>query len=226
MIIPSRGRPEAVAKQGAAWLDTNAAHEADLIWAIDLDDPCHAEYMEELKAFQWMHVSSFKAWQPLVPKLNAMAVKVAQDYPIVGFMGDDHLPRTLDWHLAIEGLHTYTGTSIAYGKDGFQDIKLPTWWTMSSEIVQSLGRMVPADVQHMYCDNSVQVLGIESGCMRYMPQVMIEHMHPVAGKAKMDEGYARVNRAEQYERDKGQFLAWMADGKDRDVRIVRDLRGG
>jgi hypothetical protein len=35
----------------------------------------------------------------------------------------------------------------------------------------------------------------------YLPDVIIEHLHPAAGKAEMDEGYARVNQPKWYEED-------------------------
>jgi hypothetical protein len=31
--------------------------------------------------------------------------------------------------------------------------------------------------------------------------VIIEHLHPAAGKAEMDEGYERVNQVKWYEED-------------------------
>jgi hypothetical protein len=34
-----------------------------------------------------------------------------------------------------------------------------------------------------------------------LPNVIIEHLHPIAGKAEMDEGYARVNQPKWYEED-------------------------
>jgi hypothetical protein len=54
---------------------------------------------------------------------------------------------------------------------------------------------------HLFFDNFVKQLGIDLGCLKYLPDVIIEHLHPVAGKAEMDEGYARVNQPKWYEED-------------------------
>lgn len=225
VVIPSRGRPESVAKQGQAWLDTEAAYEADLIWAIDRDDPMYQSYLEELKAFPWMRRRTVDEWMPMVQKLNLVATEVVQDgYLNAGFMGDDHLPRSKAWHVATSGWLAAAGVGIMYGRDGFQDARVPTWWMMTSNIVQALGRMVPANVQHLYCDNSIQVLGVEARCLAYLPHVFIEHMHPVAGKSAMDAGYQRVNRPDQYQRDAELFDTWMRGDKARDVKIIQDLR--
>jgi hypothetical protein len=54
---------------------------------------------------------------------------------------------------------------------------------------------------HLYFDNFVKQLGIDLSALIYLPDVIIEHLHPVAGKAEMDEGYARVNQPKWYEED-------------------------
>ena len=115
---------------------------------------------------------------------------------------------------------------IWYGKDGFQDQNKPTWWSMDAEIIRRLGRMVPAPVQHLYCDDAVKVLGEKAGCLGYDETIMIEHMHPIVGKGQMDEQYARVNRLQQYERDEALFRSWVADGLERDAKILRNGVGG
>jgi hypothetical protein len=50
-------------------------------------------------------------------------------------------------------------------------------------------------------------------------------MHPVAGKAAWDEGHIRVNRKQQYIRDRLAFEAWVLDGLERDATLIADLRG-
>jgi hypothetical protein len=54
---------------------------------------------------------------------------------------------------------------------------------------------------HLFFDNFVKQLGIDLEVLKYLPDVIIEHLHPVAGKAEMDEGYARVNQPKWYEED-------------------------
>lgn len=227
MLIPSRGRPGSVRKQADAWAATNATKQVDLVWILDLDDPTIESYERELQNYPWMQIHVQPTWVPMVPKLNRVAVEVAQVWPYVGFMGDDHLPRSTRWHddLATSLERTGLGPVIVYGKDGFQDQKLATWWAMTSNVITTLGRMVPAPVQHLYCDNAIMELGAGARCLRYLPHVLIEHMHPVAGKGKLDAGYQRVNRRQQYDRDLAAFLGWRDGEKDRDVRMLLDLRG-
>jgi hypothetical protein len=142
----------------------------------------------------------------------------------IAFMGDDHLPRTEHWPSMLLAELGQARTGIVYGRDGIQNERLPTWWAMTPDIVRTLGRMVPADVEHLYCDNAIKDLGQAADCLRYLPDVLIEHMHPVAGKAPMDAGYARVNAHGQYERDRRAYEAWRANDLARQATTVRAAR--
>lgn len=227
IIVPSRDRPESVARMIQAWNETGAWGAMDLYWAIDADDPKCPEYIKALDASPGgprMHISG--EWEPMVPKLNRVALALADGifgapYDQIGFMGDDHLPRTLGW---AQRIPTEMATSpkplIVYGRDGLQDEALPTWWVMDARIVRALRRMVPAPVQHLYCDNAIAALGLAAGCLRYLGDILVEHMHPVAGKAEMDDGYYRVNRRQQYERDEAAYAFWLQDGINQDVASV------
>lgn len=228
VIVPSRGRPESVARVVQAWNETHAWNDARLVFVIDADDPRYAEYFEhhasppELGAC--VYITTMDEWKPLVPKLNEAARLAAENFKYVAFMGDDHLPRTDGWTEAFISNLGDLKTGIVYGDDGYQGQRLPTHWAMTSDIVRSLGRMVPAPVDHLYCDNAIKVLGQGADCLRYLPDVLIEHMHPMAGKAESDAGYERVNAPVQYRKDELAYLRWIADGRAADVETVRKLR--
>jgi hypothetical protein len=209
-----------------AWTETGGWKGADLWWAIDADDPEMGEYIKQMHdhGHKLMHIAG--EWEPMVPKLNRVAKVLAEQYAYVGFMGDDHLPRTFDWSFDITSELLFgQRPRIVYGRDGLQDQRLATWWVMDSRIVLALGRMVPADVQHLYCDNAIMDLGRQAGCLDYMESILIEHMHPVAGKAPWDDGHRRVNRKQQYERDRAAYSAWVGSQLASDVRLVQQIGG-
>lgn len=229
VIVPTRSRPQNVLPILTAWAQTSAWSVADLWWVVDADDARLAEYHRALGEFAGpfkLHIRP--EWEPMVPKLNGSAVGLRKEfgYRNIAFMGDDHVPRTPMWaHMLIED-HLQPCSGIVYGQDGFQNQSLPTWWSMDGRIIDRLGRMVPAPVQHLYCDNSVKALGELAGQLRYDSEILIEHMHPIVGKATMDAQYQRVNRREQYARDEVAFIDWMASGLDADATLLTDLRGG
>jgi hypothetical protein len=228
VIVPSRGRPQHLPRIVEAWAATGAFDRAALMFAVDADDPeidAYREAFDEIAPAEVL-LSIATCWRPMVAKLNRTALRHSEVPFALGFAGDDHLPRTYGWAgRYLDELHSL-GTGIVYGDDGMRGEELPTQWAMTSDIVRILGRMVPCDVDHLYCDNAVRELGKEAGCLRYLPDVLVEHLHPFAGKAEPDEGYARVNHPEQYQRDLGRYLHWQAVQMHGHVTAVRGLRMG
>jgi hypothetical protein len=217
VIVPSRGRPGNARRLSKAFAQTCTAGTR-LVFVVDDDDPTAGDYPSD-----GCEIRSGGPWQPMVPKLNAAAVALAGEAFALAFMGDDHLPRTPGWDaLMLDALHEL-GTGVVYGDDLLQRERLCTAWAMTSDIVRALGAMVPAPVGHMYCDNAVMALARSAECLRYLPDVVIEHMHPIAGKAAPDEGYVRVNRPEQYRRDEAIFGGWLARDMAVDAAKVRAL---
>jgi hypothetical protein len=225
VIVPTRGRPGNIGTIVRAWSRTRAPECADLLLVIDMDDPRRDDYdTDDLPG--WVRPVLEPKWQPMVPKLNTAAVMFCGEYRAVGFAGDDHIPRTIGWARTYLDQLAELRVGIVHGDDGTWAGSLPTEWAMSSVIVQALGRMVPAPVEHLYCDNAIMDLGNTAGCLRYLPQVSIEHMHPSAGKALTDAGYARVNDPRQYKRDEQALVRWRRaeTGLAHDAAIVSRLR--
>lgn len=234
VIVPTRGRPENIRKVIGAWDFTNAWDVADLILAIDADDPEYDGYMKLREETEHpdtgdplFSVAIQSVWLPMVYKLDRVAVAVAErrKYFAVGFAGDDHLPQTIGWAQRYLTVLREMGSGMVYGDDGYQGIKLSTEWAVTSDAVRALGRMVPAPVEHMYCDNAMMDLFNQAGALRHLPEVRIEHMHPVAGKAETDAQYQRVNHRDQFRKDRMAYERWGASTlKAAQVHMIRELR--
>lgn len=237
-IVPTRSRPFHVKRVVDAWIETGAfGHGAELCFVIDADDPAHDAYVEQLefaaagipnerRVMQWMTAAK---WAPLVPKLNDATtyLRASRDPFALGFAGDDHVPRTYGWaDTYLRSLLT-DRVGIVYGDDGYQGANLPTEWAMRASIVKALGRMIPAPVEHLYCDNSIRDLGNNAGCLLHLPEVTIEHVHPAAGKAETDEQYDRVNGRDQYRGDRRAYRDWVRYGglADDVAKISRIFEG-
>lgn len=235
VIVPTRGRPGNIEKVISAWDFTNAWDRADLVLAVDADDPEFQGYINLQN--ETRHPDTDQAlfaidvqehWLPMVHKLNATAVKLAEEgrYFALAFAGDDHLPQTIGWAERYLTVLRELGTGMVYGDDGYQGRKLSTEWAVTADAVRALGRMVPAPVEHMYCDNSMMDLYGGAGAMKHLPEIRIEHMHPVAGKAKTDEQYRRVNHRDQFSKDRHAYERWHGSvGMAADIQTVRRLRG-
>jgi hypothetical protein len=77
---------------------------------------------------------------------------------------------------------------------------------MQSRMIKALGFMAPPAMRHLYLDNFWKELGEAVGGLVYLPDVIIEHLHPVNGKAEWDERYRAVNAPDK---DAADRQAWM-----------------
>lgn len=228
IVIPTRGRPENLKRVIQAWYETGAFGHADMLVAIDADDPRYPEYLDliikqDADAIDFL---TFQTWWPMVTKLNVAARYAAESHRVVGFAGDDHVPRTDGWANSYLATLRRSMTGIVYGNDLHRGIHLPTQWAMTSDIITGLGRMVPARVHHLFCDRSILDLGRATQCIVYLPTVVIEHMHYRAGKAEKDIGYQSVNNRNNQEQDKARYLQWYETELPGQIQMVRELIGG
>jgi hypothetical protein len=202
VIVPTRGRPQNAARLVKAFEETESLN-ADLLFVADHDDPELPAYRTaapRLMAYQGASGTG------MVAGLNWAAVIYADVYDHLGFMGDDHLPRTAGWDAHVLGALNSPWPQVVYGNDLFQGERLPTAAFLPSRMVRALGYMAPPVLRHLYVDNFWLELGQALGGLKYLPDVVIEHLHPAAGKTPMDERYAAVNAPEA---DVADRLAWL-----------------
>lgn len=224
MIVPSRGRPENIAELAGSWAET-ATGRTQLLVAADDDDPLLGGYRAEVVVAgsrircEFVHGPR----QRLGPTLNRLAVERVGDYFAIGFMGDDHRPRTPGWDEAMVATLREMGTGVVYGNDLVQREALPTAVVMTSDIIRTLGYMVPPGLVHLFMDNFWLGLGQALGRLRYLDDVVIEHCHPLAKTAEWDAGYRECNSREMYARDHAEFVRWVREDSQEAVARLRSL---
>ena len=219
VIVPSRGRSANVRALKEAW-DATAAL-AHLTVAVDADDPSRDAYLAE--AGDVVLGPRLR----MAGTLNKVALERATRYDYIGFMGDDHRPRTAGWDEEIRETLAKMGTGIVYGDDLLQGKNLPTAVFMTSNIIRALGYMAPPGLIHLYLDNFWLDLGTAADVLRYLPDVLIEHMHPTNGKAPMDAGYAEVNDPAMYAADSETYVTYRRSPQfGTDVAKVKALSRG
>ena len=225
VIVPSRGRPEAARELYLTFAATRTS--AHLLFAVDADDPTRDEYRGAVPGEWSDNHDAVGEPSSMVKALNAAALRRANadDSPFaIGFMGDDHRPRTVGWDARYLDALREMSTGIVYGNDLLQGARLPTQVAMTTDIVRALGWMAPPTLVHLAVDNFWLDLGHAAGCIRYLPDVVVEHMHPIAGKAEWDEGHRRVNDPAMYQRDLAEYARIQATVLPDAVAKVRALR--
>lgn len=212
-VVPSKGRPENVKRLAQAFKQTQAT--ADLWIVIDDNDWERKHYEKNAEEYDYGYLvienDSTGMAQPLNKGVEILMDDEQYDhYAYFGFMGDDHLPRTLFWDYKLRLAIPHNKNGIAYGNDLLQGENLPTACLMNRQIVEHLGGMVPPNFKHLYLDNFWRKLGQDINGLYYRGDVIIEHMHPLARKSEMDLNYARVNAPEIYEYDRAKFEEYIA----------------
>lgn len=195
ILVPTRGRIGNALRLLDQFREVCQA-DTELVFVISADDPEHDLYYWHLtqRGGRAVTVSVDPEKPGVVAPLNAgfEAVKDSLGYA-VGFMGDDHCPRTLGWDVKLLESLRELKTGIAYGNDLLQGEKMATAVVMTSEIPKTLGYMAPPSLQH-YCLDLVWIdWGKGINKLAYREDVIIEHMHPVMRKAKSDATYGRTD---------------------------------
>lgn len=225
VIIPTRSRPDSVPAILQAWDDTSAT--ADLLFAVDTDDPELAAYKAHAAAFKSNPRVrfTFGKRRRLCGTLNQQAIKAAKTHQFLAFMGDDHRPRPAGrpWDARIRECLS-GGPGIIYGNDLLQGEEMPTAVAMTSDIVTTLGYFSPPCLTHLCLDLCWLEWGRGTGRITYLPDMVIEHLHPAAGKADLDAGYEECNSPEQVSADAEAYYDYRDNGGlDTDLGKLRKL---
>lgn len=223
VIVPSRGRPAQLARLVDAVRSTTGGR-AEVFALLDEDDPALGDYR---RIDTRVHIGPRRGlveWTNIGAHLVLAATPTGVLPPMLASMGDDHVPRTVDWDARlVDSIDRLAGPGWAYGNDLLQGARLPTAWVVHPRVVAALGWLMMPRLGHMYPDNVIADLGTATGRLAYRPDVIIEHLHPAAGKAPVDASYELSNRPAQFEQDHRAYQLWRELDYDDEVRAVAAL---
>lgn len=222
VITPSRGRPERLREMLAACRDLSTA-QTDYAVGIDEDQAGLYAALQETDPRVRMYLeprNTLTGWTNELAKLRA------HEYRALASFGDDHKPRRCPdgpgWDSRLlAAIDAMGGTGISYGNDLIFDERLPTAPVISSDIVRALEWMCEPSLRHMCVDLVWKDLGQQAGCLAYVPEVTIEHVHWSNGKAQVDATYAEAEARHQEDRDA--YEVWKKERMADDVATVRAL---
>jgi hypothetical protein len=215
-ICPTAKRPHNARRLAEKFGDT-VSGPAALILAIDGDDPELAAYLALRRVHPWVKLEIIADSPHRIGPIINQVTKGLLDGPsppgFIGFLGDDHLPRTWGWNSKLaRALDGEPG--VAYGNDLHQREQLPTACLISAELVAALGFFVPPGMWHLYLDDFWKRLG-QATRLAYCDNVIVQHLHPnYEPDVPVDATYAAAGcNPAVYAHDK---TAWDAFLQDRD----------
>ena len=180
---------------------------------MDEDDPQLADYYTCLNGVgQVLAVTPGRAGMVAALQSGFDSYKDHLGYA-VGFMGDDHRPRTIGWDQQyLDSLRSIT-TGFVYGNDLFQFENIPTQIAMSTDIPLALGYMCPPEFDHLCVDVVWKDWGNSVGKLIYLRDVVVEHVHYLANKSKFDKTYAIVNNQYMANHDAAAYREYCDSGR-------------
>lgn len=216
VIIPSRSRPESIERAVKAVKENSII--SDICVAIDDDQ---ADLYPRLDGV----IYEVNPRLRMNGTLNLVANKYADKYETIFFMGDDHLPSTHQWDHFLSGAIASKGYGLAYGNDLFQGKNLATAVMMSTNIIKSFGFMAPPKLVHLFMDNFWMLLGMDLDAIWYFDDVIIEHLHFLAGKSQVDAGYIENNSNEVGLADRQELARYMETNYQADLARFKESVG-
>jgi hypothetical protein len=186
LATPTRGRPASF-KEMVRSARKTATHPEHLyiIARIDHDDPMRGGYLTErgYTLLQGQRVLLPVAWNEIASTAK---------YDILMMCADDLRFRTTGWDddvvRAFEQWPDRIG--LVYADDGIHGEKASTHAFVSKEWVQTVGYYLPPTLTGDFVDNWLMSLALNIDRKTYLDRVYIEHRHPMANKAAMDDTYS------------------------------------
>ena len=222
IVVPSRGRPQSIARMLDS-VHATARLATHLHVAVDEDDEKLPQYEAVMAKAGGEHdVLETGPRKGLCAWTNEVAVRRAVEYPFLASLGDDHVPRTPGWDVALtRAITDMGGTGFSYPFDGTRE-DIPEAVVMSSDIVQALGWMCEPTLTHWYPDQVWADLGRGAGCLRHCRAIAVDHVHPATGQVKADA--TTKDNGRSLGADRTAYWAWRKTRMGDDIAAILKLR--
>jgi hypothetical protein len=213
VLVPSRGRPHNIERLLDA-MDATCRGDTKLVVGVDHDDPTLREYELTCGTRCDLRIRT-NLHRRLVGWLNNLSAFYRLEYPYLGHIGDDNVPRTVGWDVRV--MESLERNLFCFGDDldpGREPGSLSLTIFMRSQVVKTLGYMGPPQIQHMYVDPVWFAWGSRTS-IEFLPDVVLEHMHYKVGKAGEDESYTASTAL--IPSDCANYNAYCDDGLNTDI---------
>jgi glycosyltransferase involved in cell wall biosynthesis len=223
MLLPTRGRPALARRFFQSVLQTTSRPDrVEIILYVDEDD-VDSHRLDS----PGLNITRIVGPRRSMGDYNSVCLKRARG-DIIVLANDDMMIRTPGWDDKIAAVHAgfADGVYLAYANDLFMSRRRATFPILSRRFCDVLGDPFPSAYRGSFIDTHLfdifkrlQHAGLDR--IRYLDDVVFEHLHYRTGKAEYDETYRRRGRFE----DDFTFIA-LADARSRDAkRLLSVIRG-
>ena len=138
---------------------------------------------------------------------------------ILMYAADDIIFRTLSWDALVKKELTEKPASLVYGNDlGRPKQEIATHGFITRELANLNGYLLPEIFAADFCDTWLTSVTRMARCLKYVPSLEIEHMHPNWGKSTLDQTYK--NRRS----DSAYWKLWLKFGVTFPLRLLSSMK--
>jgi hypothetical protein len=214
-MCSSRNRPERL-KDTILSFNATKNIDTELVVYVAENDSRINDYKKMLEEMNQKHIIG--CYRTMIEVLNYLSCELFPDLKYYGDVNDDHIYRTKNWDIELmKAIDSKNGWSIAYGLTQ----NLPSPLMMSGKLIRTLGYYLPPNFQHSHVDNFIMDIGKMFNLLTYVPEVNIEHMHIIFGKANMDDNYKWVTSQDVYIRGVADLQYWITNCRDNDILKIK-----
>jgi Glycosyltransferase like family len=215
VMCSSHNRPDRVQDTIKSFNETKS-EGTELIIYVGENDPKIEEYRKALKELNQKHIIG--PYKTMVEVLNCLSCEYYPDLPYYAEVNDDHIYRTKSWDKKlIEAIDKKKGWAISYG---FTE-NLPTAIMISGKLVKTLGFFLPPNFLHTFVDNYILDIGNALDLLIQVPDVVVDHMHYIFGKAELDDNYKFVSQASTLIKGEEDFRYWRENCRENDINKIK-----
>jgi len=195
LLCPSRSRPEELKRLIESVAKTALApSRIEILIYVDEDDPKKFDYLLSHKNLTIDPTVSKLANVDLLideplrtPIINNILAERAQGN-ILMIANDDQVFRDKNWDNRLDEEAAKFSDEIycMWFNDGRYQEKICTFPILSKKWVNTLGYIEPFLFEHFNCDLWIWQIGKMINRLHYIPDILVEHLHPDTGKSQPD----------------------------------------
>ena len=214
-ICPTRERVDKCRRMLYSF-DFASREGADIIFCLDYDDPQLGKYIELFEAEKRRYYIYFEK-QTITQMFNDVALNHGRSYDIYHTSNDDFVYDTVDFdRLVIESVEA-NGSGIYYGNDKHWGADMAVAPFITADLVRAVGYLQMPRLIHLCNDTVWTEIGRTLGRLFYIPEIVIDHIHPETKGIERDVISQRVNSPEAYQQDYINYLLWYKFDREKDL---------
>jgi hypothetical protein len=198
-LLPTYYRPEQV----QLTLDSIQKAGCHSEGVVFIDGSDHPGY-EQLKLPEKWSVIREKENRGVCGVLNHFFAR-HPNLPWYGLITDDSIVKTPSWDRIL--VDQATPYHIVHSADGWQaGQRIHGAVIFGGELLRALGWWAPPGLVHSYCDDAWEAIARKTGLKKFVPEVMVEHLHMWNGKAPVDRSYMKAYQT--FDQDALAYARW------------------